>query len=74
MRIRVKLDVRLPLKRRIRTGKKDGDSGWINFMYKHLLTFCFFSDVIGHADKFCEKMFNAHPNQRVKAYGYGCEL
>ncbi|KAL8556741.1 hypothetical protein ACS0TY_004271 [Phlomoides rotata] len=54
MRIRVSIDVSLPLKhfKSIRGG--EGGSFQITFKYERLSTFCFVCGRIGHAESFCE--------------------
>ncbi|XP_019161976.1 PREDICTED: uncharacterized protein LOC109158517 [Ipomoea nil] len=57
MRIRVRLDVAAPLKRRMKILRKDGTVQWINFRYERLSTFCFCCGVLGHSDKFCRRVY-----------------
>ncbi|KAJ9184760.1 hypothetical protein P3X46_004455 [Hevea brasiliensis] len=52
MRISVAIDVHSPLKRTMKITKSDSCGKWINIMYQWLPTFCFYYEVIGHADKF----------------------
>ena len=40
-RVRVSLDVRKPLKRRMKIKKPGGDWYWVNFKYERLPTFCY---------------------------------
>ncbi|XP_073121701.1 uncharacterized protein [Henckelia pumila] len=69
MRIRVSMDIRLPIKRRMKLKKIGEEWSWINFKYEKIPTFCFFCGVIGHSDKFCEKLFD-YPDKSVeKLYG-----
>ncbi|MBA0702549.1 hypothetical protein Goari_005442 [Gossypium aridum] len=53
MRIRVKIDVRYPLKR-----KKQilffGKSSYVRFKYERISLFCFYCGRLGHSDSFCE--------------------
>lgn len=57
MRIRVSLDITKPLKRKMKIKKADGDWFWADFKYERLPTFCFICRIIGHAEKFCPKLF-----------------
>ncbi|XP_019163526.1 PREDICTED: uncharacterized protein At4g02000-like [Ipomoea nil] len=56
-RIRVRLDVSVPLKSRMKMYRKDGSVQWINFKYERLGTFCFYCGVLGHSEKFCRKVY-----------------
>lgn len=68
-RIRVKLDVEKPLKRRLKI-KPEGDSwSWINFKYERLGTFCFICGILGHSERDCNVLY-ANPDKVVeKVYG-----
>ncbi|KAM7510937.1 hypothetical protein LguiB_009812 [Lonicera macranthoides] len=69
MRIRSTLDVRRPLKRRMKV-KMDGDEwSWINFKYERLPVFCFYCGLLGHSDMFCEKFLEITDPNIVKPYG-----
>ena len=58
LRIRVSLDVQKPIKRKMKIKKVGGEWSWLNFKYERLPMFCFYCGVIGHADSFCEKLFD----------------
>lgn len=69
MRIRVRIDIRKPIKRRMKI-KKAGEEGmWANFKYERLPRFCFFCGIIGHCDKFCEKFFDFPDKTVEKLFG-----
>lgn len=53
MRVRVQLDVRLPLKRHKIIQNPDGDCFKANFKYERLPTFCFLCGILGHSETFC---------------------
>ncbi|XP_019171512.1 PREDICTED: uncharacterized protein At4g02000-like [Ipomoea nil] len=57
LRIRVRLPIDTPLKRRMKLLRKDGSSQWINFRYERLNAFCFCCGLLGHIDKFCRKAY-----------------
>lgn len=57
MRIRVTIDVRLPLKRFKKIKKQGGDWAVVSFKYERLNHFCFICGLLGHTDRFCEKLF-----------------
>ncbi|CAH9070944.1 unnamed protein product [Cuscuta epithymum] len=52
LRIKIRMDVRKPLKRGTSL-KKEGRGHWVDFKYDKLPNFCFICGVIGHSDKFC---------------------
>ena len=56
MRIRVFLDVRVPLKRKRKVRIVNGEWAMISFTYERLGTFCFLCGLLGHSDHFCSKL------------------
>lgn len=72
MRIRVAVDVRRPLKRRMKIKKQGGEWSWIQFKYERLPTFCFFCGIIGHSERFCEKYFDCQ--ERLAELPFGAWL
>ncbi|CAI9757017.1 unnamed protein product [Fraxinus pennsylvanica] len=69
LRIRVLMDVRLPLKRRMKLRKPGGEWIWVTFKYEKLPTFCFICGIIGHADSSCEKFYEAQGGEIERPYG-----
>ncbi|CAI9777924.1 unnamed protein product [Fraxinus pennsylvanica] len=69
LRIRVLMDVRLPLKRRMKLRKLGGEWIWVTFKYEKLPTFCFICGIIGHADSSCEKLYDAQGREIERPYG-----
>ncbi|KAJ9175225.1 hypothetical protein P3X46_013802 [Hevea brasiliensis] len=57
MCVRVRMDVRKPLKRKMRIKMPKGDWVTISFKYERLGTFCFFCGMMGHSDRYCRKLF-----------------
>lgn len=57
MRIKVQVDVRIPLKQEKKVKKAGGDWRTVCFKYERLSTFCFLCGLLGHSDKFCAKLF-----------------
>lgn len=53
MRLRVRLDVRIPLKKGKKIILPDGSSSKVNFKYERLFSFCFLCGLLGHIEKFC---------------------
>lgn len=68
-RTRVALDVTKPLKRRMKMKRDGGEWVWVEFKYKHLLTFCFLCGIIGHTEKFCAMMYEGRDPNLEKPYG-----
>ncbi|XP_019171421.1 PREDICTED: uncharacterized protein LOC109166976 [Ipomoea nil] len=56
-RMRVLLNVNVPLKRRMKIIRKDGSTLWITFRYERLNIFCFCCGILGHIDKHCKKAY-----------------
>ncbi|XP_019156580.1 PREDICTED: uncharacterized protein LOC109153201 [Ipomoea nil] len=56
-RIRVRMTMTTPLKRRMKLLRRDGSSQWITFKYERLGTFCYCCGVMGHSDKFCKTVY-----------------
>lgn len=69
LRVRVSMDVRKPLKRRMKLKRSGGEWNWVTFRYERLPTFCFFCGVIGHSDKFCGKLYDAPSGHGEYLYG-----
>ncbi|XP_073030797.1 uncharacterized protein At4g02000-like [Primulina eburnea] len=69
MRIRVTFDVREPLKRFKKIRKQGGDWVIVNFKYERLTQFCFICGLLGHMDRFCDKLFNTPEADIKKEWG-----
>ncbi|CAN1835666.1 hypothetical protein LINPERHAP1_LOCUS34502 [Linum perenne] len=67
MRIKVKLDIRRPLKRE-KLLRKQNKETLVTFAYERLPTFCFICGRIGHIDRFCELRFRIPEAQIVKLW------
>ncbi|KAH9752557.1 CCHC-type domain-containing protein [Citrus sinensis] len=70
MRIRVAIDVRKPLKRRMKLKKVGGDWIWVDFKYERLNIFCFICGLLGHTEKQCPQLYECTSGEIVKAYGH----
>ncbi|XP_019162222.1 PREDICTED: uncharacterized protein LOC109158785 [Ipomoea nil] len=68
-RIRVQVDIRQPLKRRMRLFRRDGSAHWVNFKYERLGTFGFCCGVLGHSEKFCKKAYDEGLEPDIYPYG-----
>ncbi|RAL45053.1 hypothetical protein DM860_003812 [Cuscuta australis] len=52
-RVRVSIDVKKPLRRRMKPTKRDCGVVWVNFKYERLNGFCFYYGIMGHIAKHC---------------------
>ena len=57
LRIRVRIDVKKPLKAKMKIKLAGSEWGWIEFKYERLPLFCFVCGKIGHSERFCELVF-----------------
>lgn len=55
MRIRVRLDVRHPLKRKKKIVQKNGMEVMVSFKYERLGEFCFTCGLLTHTERYCRK-------------------
>lgn len=55
MRVRIKLDVRKPLKRKKKINRRDGSEFVVSCKYERLGDFCFFCGLLTHTDRFCRR-------------------
>lgn len=56
MRIKVALDVKIPLKKGKKIMLPDGSSSKVRYNYERLPNFCFVCGLLGHVEKFCPKV------------------
>lgn len=69
LRIRVTLSLDTPIKRRMKLRKSDKEWCWVNFQYEAIPTFCFICGMIGHGERFCDKVFDMQVEKIEKPYG-----
>ncbi|MCH88761.1 hypothetical protein A2U01_0009653, partial [Trifolium medium] len=69
MRLRVKIDVNLPLKKEWKVRSMGGEWVTVNFKYERLGIFCFMCGVVGHTDKKCSKLFELEVDDGVRGWG-----
>uniref|UniRef100_A0A803Q8H0 CCHC-type domain-containing protein n=1 Tax=Cannabis sativa TaxID=3483 RepID=A0A803Q8H0_CANSA len=69
-RVRVRINVTLPLKRRMKFRRRGNESYfYANFKYEKVPTFCFICGVLGHSEKFCPKLYDTPEDRIIKPYG-----
>jgi hypothetical protein len=68
MRLKVKVDVRQPLKRNTKVKNKEG--GWcvVQFKYEKLGMFCFVCGIMGHTENKCEVRFAMEHDDGVREW------
>lgn len=65
VRVRDRMEINKPLKRRMII-KKDGEEwSWVNFKYERLSTFCFFCGLLGHSERDCAVVY-ANPGKIIE--------
>lgn len=69
MRLRVKLDVRKPLKRKKKITKKDGKEITVTCKYERLGEFCFLCGLFSHTERFCRKFIDKRGIEGEKEWG-----
>lgn len=69
LRIRISISVDKPLKRRMKLKRSETQWCWANFKYEGVPTFCFICGIIGHSDKFCDRLFDTPVEEIEKPYG-----
>lgn len=67
--VRVLLDIKKPLRVRMKMKKPGADWFWVNFRYERLPSFCFHCGVIGHGDRFCPVAFATEVVGKEKPFG-----
>jgi hypothetical protein len=65
MRIKVKVDVRKPLKKDTKVMNMAGEWCTVNFKYEKLGVFCFVCGILGHAENKCEVRFEMENDDGV---------
>lgn len=68
-RLRVSILLDVSLKRRMKLRKSESNWCWVNFKYENIPAFCFICGLVGHSDKFCEKLFETPTELIAKPYG-----
>ncbi|XP_062086519.1 uncharacterized protein LOC133792629 [Humulus lupulus] len=69
LRVRVRINIEQPLKRRMKIQNSKGEAFWAEFKYERLPTFCFICGILGHSEKFCIRLFETETEHLPKPYG-----
>lgn len=69
MRVRIKVDVRLPLKRKKKICKKDKSEFIVNCKYEKLGEFCFICGLLSHTERFCKKKISGEMDGNSREWG-----
>ncbi|XP_074327248.1 uncharacterized protein LOC141696272 [Apium graveolens] len=69
MRVRIKLDVRKPIKRKKKIVKKDGQEFTVECKYERLGEFCFTCGLVSHTDRFCRNAMEKGVEVVTKEWG-----
>lgn len=69
MRLKIKLDVRKPLKRKKKITSRNGKEFIVNCKYERLGEFCFVCGMVTHTDRFCRKYLENQGQTIVKEWG-----
>ncbi|XP_074376703.1 uncharacterized protein LOC141718222 [Apium graveolens] len=69
MRIKIKLDVRKPLKRRKKIKRKNGTEFVVTCKYERLGDFCFICGLVSHTERFCRRNLDKRSEEGVKDWG-----
>ncbi|PNY14983.1 hypothetical protein L195_g011673 [Trifolium pratense] len=68
MRLRVRIDVRQPLKKNKQVKNSGGDWCTVNFKYEKLGVFCFVCGILGHTENKCEIRFAMESDDGVRGW------
>ncbi|GAU46344.1 hypothetical protein TSUD_180770 [Trifolium subterraneum] len=69
MRIRVKLDVRIPIKKELKVKIQGGEWHVVQLRYEKLGNFCFLCGVLGHTQRFCDKLYSMEIDDGTRNWG-----
>lgn len=69
MRLKIRVDVRKPLKRRKKVKRKDGKEFVVTCKYERLGDFCFICGLVSHTERFCKRNIDKRSEAGAKYWG-----
>ena len=69
MRIKIKFDVRKPLKRRKKVNRKNGSDFMVSCKYERLGDFCFSCGLVSHTERFCRRTIDRRDGEGSQEWG-----
>lgn len=69
MRLRIRVDVRKPLKRKKKIIKKDKSEVVVHCKYENLGEFCFICGMLSHTERFCKKKLDGGNVSESREWG-----
>lgn len=69
MRLRIRLDVRKPLKRKKKITRRNGADVVVNCKYERLGDFCFYCGFVTHTERFCRKLLDKRSEETSREWG-----
>lgn len=69
MRVKIRIDVRKPLKRKKKITRKDKSEFIITCKYERLGEFCFSCGLVSHTERFCRRFIDKRGEEGVKDWG-----
>lgn len=69
MRIKVRLDVRKPLKRKKKIIRRNGEEVIVSCKYERLGDFCFTCGIMSHTERYWSRFLNRYKEEVVKEWG-----
>ncbi|XP_031097099.1 uncharacterized protein At4g02000-like [Ipomoea triloba] len=68
LRVRARIDISKPLRRKMNVKPATGDPFYIDFKYEWLPTFCFLFGIIGHNENDCDILFESNAGKVERNY------
>lgn len=69
MRLKIRLDVRKPLKRKKKIKRKNGSEFVVSCKYERLGDFCFSCGLVTHTERFCRRSLDARKEEGSQEWG-----
>lgn len=69
LRVRARIDITMPLRRKMKMKRIGGEAFWVDFRYERLPNFCFLCGLIGHTERYCQRMFDGVTDDTERLFG-----